>query len=75
MEEVVYDRLHETAYGESPLARTILGPVENIRCGAEEQIYWVPWRILGVVGDAKLKGVFSGFYHSPVIFISICLFL
>lgn len=32
MEEVVYDRLHETAYGDSPLARTILGPVENIRC-------------------------------------------
>jgi predicted Zn-dependent peptidase len=31
MEEVVYDRLHETAYGNSPLARTILGPVENIR--------------------------------------------
>lgn len=30
-EEVVFDYLHGTAYQDSPLARTILGPVENIR--------------------------------------------
>lgn len=30
-EEVVFDYLHGTAFQDSPLARTILGPVENIR--------------------------------------------
>ena len=30
-EEVVFDRLHEVAYVGTPLARTILGPEENIR--------------------------------------------
>lgn len=30
-EEVVFDYLHGTAYQDSPLARTILGPVENIK--------------------------------------------
>jgi processing peptidase subunit beta len=31
IEEVVFDRLHEVAYVGTPLARTILGPEENIR--------------------------------------------
>jgi processing peptidase subunit beta len=31
IEEVVFDRLHETAYRENALGRTILGPVENIQ--------------------------------------------
>jgi processing peptidase subunit beta len=31
VEEVVFDRLHETAYRGSALGRTILGPVENIK--------------------------------------------
>ena len=31
IEEVVFDRLHEVAYGGTPLARTILGPEENIK--------------------------------------------
>ncbi|KNC81309.1 hypothetical protein SARC_06359 [Sphaeroforma arctica JP610] len=31
MEEVVFDHLHETAFGDSPLAATILGPVQNIQ--------------------------------------------
>ena len=31
IEEVVFDRLHEVAYVGTPLARTILGPVENIK--------------------------------------------
>jgi len=30
IDEVVFDRLHEVAYVGTPLARTILGPVENI---------------------------------------------
>lgn len=30
-EEVVFDYLHGTAYQDAPLARTILGPVENIK--------------------------------------------
>jgi processing peptidase subunit beta len=30
IEEVIFDRLHEVAYVGTPLARTILGPVENI---------------------------------------------
>lgn len=30
-EEVVFDYLHGTAFQDSPLARTILGPVENIK--------------------------------------------
>jgi len=31
IEEVVFDRLHEVAYVGTPLARTILGPEENIK--------------------------------------------
>lgn len=31
VEEVVFDHLHATAYQTTPLARTILGPVENIK--------------------------------------------
>lgn len=31
MEEVIFDRLHETAYRGCALGKTILGPVENIR--------------------------------------------
>ncbi len=30
-EEVVFDRLHQTAYRNHPLGYTILGPVENIK--------------------------------------------
>eukprot|EP00178_Gracilaria_changii_P003522 TRINITY_DN1523_c0_g1_i1.p1 TRINITY_DN1523_c0_g1~~TRINITY_DN1523_c0_g1_i1.p1 ORF type:complete len:540 (+),score=95.02 TRINITY_DN1523_c0_g1_i1:126-1622(+) len=30
-EEVLFDYLHGTAYQDSPLARTILGPIENIK--------------------------------------------
>ncbi len=31
MQEVVFDYLHATAYQETPLGRTILGPTENIK--------------------------------------------
>lgn len=30
-DEVVFDHLHEVAYADQPLGRTILGPIENIR--------------------------------------------
>lgn len=30
-EEVIFDRLHETAFAESGLGRTILGPLENVQ--------------------------------------------
>ncbi|KAF5282859.1 hypothetical protein FQA39_LY17480 [Lamprigera yunnana] len=32
LQEVVFDHLHTTAYQGTPLANTILGPTENIRC-------------------------------------------
>ena len=31
LQEVVFDHLHATAYQETPLGRTILGPSENIK--------------------------------------------
>lgn len=31
LQEVVFDYLHATAYHETPLGRTILGPTENIK--------------------------------------------
>ena len=39
IEEVVFDRLHEVAVG-MPLARTILGPEENIRSISVDDIQW-----------------------------------
>lgn len=38
LEEVVFDRLHETAYRGTPLGRTILGPVQNIQTISREDI-------------------------------------
>jgi len=38
IEEVVFDRLHETAFRENALGRTILGPVENIQKLTQEDI-------------------------------------
>jgi processing peptidase subunit beta len=38
MEEVIFDRLHETAYRDCALGRTILGPSENIRNINRQQI-------------------------------------
>jgi len=37
-EEVIFDRLHEVAYVGTPLARTILGPVENIQSISADDI-------------------------------------
>jgi len=38
IEEVVFDRLHEVAFVGTPLARTILGPVENINSISPDDI-------------------------------------
>jgi len=38
VEEVIFDRLHLTAFHESPLGYTILGPVENIQSITREQL-------------------------------------
>ncbi len=37
-EEVVFDHLHATAFQGTPLARTILGPAENIRSITREHL-------------------------------------
>mmetsp|Transcript_97157 Transcript_97157/g.173063 ORF Transcript_97157/g.173063 Transcript_97157/m.173063 type:complete len:464 (-) Transcript_97157:105-1496(-) len=37
-EEVIFDRLHLTAFHDSPLGYTILGPVENIQSISQEQL-------------------------------------
>lgn len=38
VEEVIFDRLHLTAFHDSPLGYTILGPVENIQSITREQL-------------------------------------
>lgn len=38
MEEVIFDRLHLTAFHDNPLGYTILGPVENIQSITKDQL-------------------------------------
>lgn len=38
VEEVIFDRLHLTAFHDSPLGYTILGPVENIQSITQQQL-------------------------------------
>merc|ERR1719414_576021 len=38
VEEVIFDRLHLTAFNDSPLGYTILGPVENIQSITRQQL-------------------------------------
>jgi len=38
VEEVIFDRLHLTAFHENPLGYTILGPVENIQSITQQQL-------------------------------------
>eukprot|EP00965_Chrysotila_dentata_P211833 6186666-Pleurochrysis_carterae.AAC.2 len=38
LEEVIFDRLHEVAFVGTPLSRTILGPVENIKSITSDDI-------------------------------------
>merc|ERR1719478_311069 len=73
IEEVVFDRLHEVAYVGTPLARTILGPVENINSISADDIvkyvkthYTAPRMVLAAAGAvdhdevAKLAGDYFG---------------
>lgn len=73
IEEVVFDRLHEVAYVGTPLARTILGPVENINSIMADDIvkyvkthYTAPRMVLAAAGAVdhdelvKLGGDYFG---------------
>lgn len=66
-EEVIFDYLHHTAYQGSPMARTILGPVDNIRNMKREHLqnyiktnYVAPRMVLagaGAVDHKQLKAL------------------
>jgi len=58
MEEVIFDELHATAYQNTPLGMTILGPEENIRTLQQEDLrqyidthYTAPRIVLAAAGD------------------------
>ncbi|GJD11267.1 Probable mitochondrial-processing peptidase subunit beta [Galdieria sulphuraria] len=64
-EEVLFDYLHASAYQDTPLGRTILGPEENIRALTREdlmeyvKLHYKPHRmVLSVVGDVE---------HQPIV--------
>ena len=79
LEEVVFDRLHETAYQGSGLARTILGPNENVRSLTRDDLesyikthYTAPRMVLagaGAVDQASLTKLaeqhFGGLPSAP----------
>ncbi|GJQ15632.1 hypothetical protein GpartN1_g7423.t1 [Galdieria partita] len=63
-EEVLFDYLHASAYQDTPLGRTILGPEENIRALTREdlveyvKLHYKPHRmVLSVVGDVEHQQV------------------
>ena len=73
IEEVVFDRLHEVAFVGTPLARTILGPEENIRTISADDIvkyikthYTAPRMVMAAAGAVdhdeltKLAGDYFG---------------
>jgi len=73
LEEVVFDRLHEVAYMGTPLARTILGPVENINSISSDDVvryikthYTAPRMVVAASGGVdhdelvKLTGDYFG---------------
>jgi len=78
-EEVVFDRLHETAYRNTALGRTILGPVENIRGMTRKMIvdyiesnYTAPRMVVAGAGAVSQKQLvdlsekyFGGFPATP----------
>jgi processing peptidase subunit beta len=60
MEEVVFDRLHETAYRGTSLGRTILGPQENIKSITRDDImdyigthYTAPRMVIAAAGAVE----------------------
>jgi len=72
IEEVVFDRLHEVAYVGTPLARTILGPKENIKSIMADDIvkyikthYTAPRMVLaasGAVNHDELVSLSGDFF-------------
>jgi hypothetical protein len=75
IEEVVFDRLHEVAYVGTPLARTILGPVENINSIMADDIvkyvkthYTAPRMVLAAAGavDHDELATLAGDYFGGV---------
>lgn len=76
VEELIYDRLHETAYRGTPLSKTILGPVKNIQSITREQIhdyisrhYVAPRMVVAAAGavnhDDIVKLADKHFSHVP----------
>jgi len=75
IEEVIFDRLHEVAYVGTPLARTILGPVENINSIMADDIvkyvkthYTAPRMVLAAAGavDHDELATLAGDYFGGV---------
>ena len=75
VEEVVFDRLHEVAYVGTPLARTILGPTENINSIMADDIvkyvkthYTAPRMVLAAAGavDHDELATLAGDYFGGV---------
>merc|ERR1719240_925481 len=75
-EEVIFDMLHEAAYVGTPLARTILGPVENIKSISADDIkryvtthYTAPRMVFAAAGavehDSLVQIVGDHFGHVP----------
>lgn len=63
-EEVIFDHLHATAFQYSPLARTILGPAENIKTISKKHIqdyiathYTAPRTVISASGAVKHEEV------------------
>ncbi len=56
--ELVFDHLHATAFQHSPLGRTILGPVENIKSINRDQL--VQYIKTHYRGPRMVRGTFSG---------------
>jgi processing peptidase subunit beta len=66
LEEVLFDKLHYTAYRGTPLGRTILGPAENIQAMTRERIlnyiqthYVAPRMVIAGAGGVEHKDLVS----------------
>jgi processing peptidase subunit beta len=66
LEEVIFDKLHYTAYRGTPLGRTILGPTENIEAMTRERIlnylqthYVAPRMVIAGAGGIEHKDLVS----------------
>ena len=66
IEEVIFDRLHEVAYVGTPLSRTILGPIENIKSLTGDDIgryikthYTAPRMVVAAAGAVEHEQISS----------------